>query len=75
VPNNGRRSNKKRSVTDMIRELYGPITAKFHGNKVELIFGEPTPAPPPKAEAPPAPKIEEPYVPGPGELPFVNDPG
>ena len=72
---NSRPRNKKRSVSDLIRERYGPITAIFHGNKVELVFGEPRPAPPSKADVDPPPKDDEPYVPGPGELPFVNDPG
>ena len=72
---NGRRRNKKRSVSDLIRDLYGPITAVFHGNKVELVFGEPPATPPAKADGHPPPKDHEPYVPGPGDLPFVNDPG
>jgi len=75
VSKNGPRRNKKRSVSDLIRELYGPITAVFHGDKVELIFGEPPQAPPSKSYVDPPPKVDEPYVPGPGDLPFVNDPG
>jgi hypothetical protein len=75
VTNNRRRLNKKRSVSDLIRELYGPITAVFHGNKVELIFGEAPAIPPAKTEVEKPPKDDGPYVPGPGDLPFVNDPG
>jgi hypothetical protein len=75
VPKNGRRPNKKRSVSDLIRERYGPITAIFHKNSVELVFGEPPAPPPSKADVDTTPKTDEPYVPGPGDLPFVNDPG
>jgi hypothetical protein len=75
VSKNGRRPNKKRSVSDLIRERYGPITAIFHKNRVELVFGETSSAPPPKKDDEAAPKGDQPYVPGPGDLPFVNDPG
>jgi hypothetical protein len=75
VSKNGPRRNKKRSICDLIRERYGPITAIFHGNDVEIVFGEVPPAPPSKPDVDPPPKVDEPYVPGPGDLPFVNDPG
>ena len=62
-------------MSDLIRERYGPIRAIFHKNSVEFVFGDTQSPPPPKPDVDPAPKDDEPYVPGPGDLPFVNSPG